>query len=227
MKLIAVSIAALLAASAGAAVVPNGDFSAGNTGFTSDYTYGPAAGELLTGPPQAGAGYYAVVSNANFSHPSFTSFGDHTTGTGLYLVANGATTAGKAVYQSAPIAVTAGKSYSFSAYFANAYPANPADMQFDVARGAGAASAIGAFAIPGGSGVWNNGAFTFNSGTATSVTLSFVDLNLAANGNDFAIDDIKLTAVPDAPTWATMLGGFALVGLGLRRRAVTMASAAA
>ncbi len=49
--------------------------------------------------------------------------------------------------------------------------------------------------------MWNSAAKTFNTGTATSVTLSFVDLNLQSNGNDFGIDDITLNAVPEPATW--------------------------
>ncbi len=216
-------IGLVAATAASAAVVPNGDFSAGNTGFTSDYVYGPAAGELLTGPPQQGAGYYAVTSNANFNHPSFTSFGDHTTGSGLYLVANGATVADATVYRSSNIAVTPGKTYSFGAYFANAYPASPANIDFLVSLNGGPATSIGMYTIPNGTGVWNSAAYTFGSGTATSVTLSFIDRNLEPSGNDFGIDDVTLRAVPEPATWAMMIAGFGLVGMGLRRRTVAFA----
>ena len=185
---------------------------------------GSNAGDLASAGLTAGAGYYAVVSNAQFSHPSFYSFGDHTTGSGLYLVANGAITDGVAVYTSAPIAVAAHTTYSFGAYFANAYPANPANIDFLVALGGGSATSLGTFTIPNGAGVWNAGAKTFTTGTATSVTLSFVDRNTQANGNDFGIDDIKLTAVPEAATWAMMVAGFGLVGLGMRRRGGAVAA---
>ncbi len=151
MKTIILAVALVAASAAGAVTVPNGDFSAGNTGFTSDYTYGPGAGDLASAGPNGGAAYYAVVNNAQFSHPSFTSYGDHTTGTGLYLVANGALTAGTTVYRSATIAVAAGKTYSFGAYLANDYPANPADIDFRVALGSGPATSIGDVTIPGGS----------------------------------------------------------------------------
>ena len=218
MKTLMFAVAILTASAAAAVNVPNGDFSAGNTNFTSDYGYGPGAGALLTAGANSGAGYYSVADNAQFSHPYFTSFGDHTSGTGLYLIANGAIAPGVTVYRSATIAVQAGKTYSFGAYLANAYPASPANIDFTVALGGGAATSIGTVTIPDGSGVWNSAAKTFNTGTATSVTLSFVDRNLASSGNDFAIDDITLRAVPEPATWVMMIAGFGLVGVGLRRR---------
>jgi len=219
----AAALAAILAGAATAATVPNGDFSAGNSGFTSGYTYGPNAGDLLNGPPQSGAGYYAVVNDAQFSHPYFTSFGDHTTGKGLYLVGNGATNPGVAVYSSGAIAVAANRSYTFSAFFANAYPASPADMDFRVSLNGGPATSIGDFTIPNGAGTWNAATKTFRTFGATSVVLSFVDRNVAASGNDFGIDDISMNAVPEPATWAMMIAGFALVGLGLRRRSLAVA----
>lgn len=223
MKTIFFAVAMIAATAAGAVTVPNGDFEAGNTGFTSSYVYGPAANELFTGPPQQGAGYYAVTSNANFNHSLFTSFGDHTSGKGLYFIANGSTLGGT-VYTSSPIAVVAGKRYTFGAFFANAYPASPANLDFQVALDGGPATSLGSFTIPGGSGVWNGASKFFSTGAATSVTLSFVDLNKTAGGNDFGIDDITLSAVPEPAAWALMIAGFGFVGLGLRRRTSALAA---
>ena len=64
-------------------LVSNGDFSLGNQGFTSGYTYCNASNCLY---PE---GYYAVGTNANFFHGAFTGI-DHTTGTGNFMVVNGA-----------------------------------------------------------------------------------------------------------------------------------------
>lgn len=66
--------------------VYNGDFSLGNTGFTSQYIDTNGPGSLW---PE---GYYSVVSNPNSVHPNFAAFGDHTTSTGLMMVINGAST---------------------------------------------------------------------------------------------------------------------------------------
>jgi len=213
-------VAALSASAAGAVVVPNGDFEAGNSGFTSAYNYGPNANDLST----LGVNTYSVVNNAQFSHSLFNSYGDHTTGQGLYLVANGATTANTTVYASSSIAVIAGKSYTFGGFFSNAYADSPAQIDFLVSLDGGPATSIGTYTIAAGAGVWNGASFNFNSGTATSAVLSFVDLNLAGDGNDFGIDDITLTAVPEPATWGLMIVGFGLVGFAARRRRTAVAA---
>lgn len=57
-------------------LVFNGDFSAGNTGFTSQYIYSTSSVQ--------NEGYYAVGTNSNNYHPQFQG-----TGTGNFLIANG------------------------------------------------------------------------------------------------------------------------------------------
>lgn len=221
MRLLTTAAIALIASGAGAVTVPNGDFEAGNTGFTSAYKYGPNANDLST----MGEDTYSVVDNAQFSHSSFVRYGDHTSGEGLYLVANAAVTANTTVYASSSIAVIAGKTYTFGGFFSNAYPDSPAQIDFRVSLDGGPAASIGSYTIAAGAGVWNSASFTFNSGTATSVVLSFVDLNLAGGGNDFGIDDITLTgAVPEPATWGLMLVGFGLVGFAARRRGATVSA---
>ena len=221
MRFAIAAAALLIGSAAGAVVVPNGDFQGGFTSFTSDYNYGPAANQLSTG----GENYFSVVSNAQFSHGSYVSYGDHTSGQGLYLVANASVTADRTVYRSSTITVTPGKTYTFGAFFSNAYPDSPADIDFRISLDGGAATSIGDYTIANGAGVWNSAGFTFNSGTATSVTLSFVDLNTAGGGNDFGIDDVSLTGtVPEPATWGLMLAGFAMVGVAARRRKVALAA---
>ena len=60
-------------------LVANGDFSLGNTGFTSQYVYTTNLFPEDT---------YVVGDNPNHFHPQGANFGDHTTGTGLMLIAN-------------------------------------------------------------------------------------------------------------------------------------------
>ncbi len=219
MRLLITAAVALIASGASAVTVPNGDFEAGNTDFTSGYNYGPNANDLST----LGEDTYSVVNNAQFSHSSFVSYGDHTTGEGLYLVGNAATTPGTPVYTSSSIAIVAGKTYTFGGFFSNAYPDSPAQIDFLVSLDGGPATSIGSYTIAAGAGVWNAASFTFYSGTATSAVLSFVDLNTAGGGNDFGIDDITLTAVPEPATWGLMIVGFSLVGFAARRRTAVTA----
>ena len=67
-------------------LVANGDFSAGNTGFTSSYTYVTGPGSLV---PE---GVYTITTDPHLEHPGAVSFGDHTTGTGEMMAVNGAST---------------------------------------------------------------------------------------------------------------------------------------
>ena len=60
----------------------NGDFSAGNTGFATDYNYFTTA--------DMGEGVFGVGANPTGFHSAFTTFGDHTSGAGNMAVYNGA-----------------------------------------------------------------------------------------------------------------------------------------
>jgi hypothetical protein len=62
-------------------LIANGDFELGNTGFTSDYVYSTLGTSNL--------GECSIVSDPKLSQSASSSFGDHTSGTGLMLHANG------------------------------------------------------------------------------------------------------------------------------------------
>ena len=102
----------LVAAMAGAApatateLVVNGSFSAGNTGFSSDYAYHVGQGH----------GVYDLAAtplSADDAYPDWGTYGDHTTGTGTMLVADGSTTAGQNVWAES-LMLTAGQTYTYS-----------------------------------------------------------------------------------------------------------------
>src|SRR5207302_998954 len=100
------TIAILLAACASVSAsarggVINGNFSSGNTGFTSGYGFGPTGG-----------GHYTVGSNPKTWNSFLSSYGDHTTGSGLMLIADGSGTANTSVW-SESIAVTPSTQYTF------------------------------------------------------------------------------------------------------------------
>lgn len=85
----AIAVAAMAFSSVSAAqatnLVYNGDFEAGQTGFSSDYTYGNVH---LGGT----YGSYTIGSSpaaAPGAWGDWMSFGDHTSGHGLMLIANG------------------------------------------------------------------------------------------------------------------------------------------
>ncbi|REK60166.1 MAG: hypothetical protein DWQ49_06730, partial [Bacteroidetes bacterium] len=69
----------------------NGNFSSGNSGFLTNYTYNATS--------IWNEGTYAVGPNPNSVHPNFGSWGDHTTGTGNYMLVNGATGTNKILWR--------------------------------------------------------------------------------------------------------------------------------
>lgn len=181
----------------GANIVANGDFSAGNASFNSEYsvlgTPGACAG------PALGTGCYAVTTSANAVHPGFSNFPDHTGGGGNMMVANGASSPQFVWRQT--LTVTPNTSYGISMWAASAVndPA-PANLRIEVDI-SGACGAVGTFATVGtldatsAAGAWKQSQGLFVSGASTSVCLRLVNQNTAFSGNDFAIDDIVVDSV--------------------------------
>jgi len=175
----------------GTNVVTNGDFSAGNTGFTSSYTNkttnNPNGTNLFV------EGTYAVDVNPNAYHTSFTQFGDHTTGSGKMLIVNGASVPNVTVWKQ-NITILANTDYVFSVWATSATPTNPAILQFSING-----SPLGSTITPSASlpdGTWQYFTATWNSGaTSGSVPIALVNQNIIASGNDFAIDDIVFAPV--------------------------------
>jgi gliding motility-associated-like protein len=168
-------------------LVVNGNFSLGNTGFSSSYTYAP--------PPSATLieGNYSVYTNPFGVHTGFTSMGDHTTGTGNMMIINGGPTAVDVWCQT--IAVTPNTDYTFSAWFANCSsvtigPDVPI-LQFRI-NGILQGTPATVTAAPG---VWVNFSTTWNSGLSTSASICIYDAVTTAAGNDFVIDDIAFRQI--------------------------------
>ena len=211
-------------AHAAANLVPNGDFSSGNTGFTSAYSYSPGVNST--------EGQYTVRSNPFPWNGAFVSAADHTTGTGLAFVANGSPVDGAVVWQSGAITVAAATNYFFEAFVMNvcctaAYSgANSASvLEFSI-NDVSVGSRTTNLAL---AGTWEGLSTTWNSGSATTAVLKLINRNTAVGGNDFAVDDISLSTqsivlpppVPEPATLALMLGGLAVVAGAARRRAAS------
>ena len=211
-----VCLGGLAASQASAVLIFNGDFEAGNAGFLSAYTYAGTAGtpSPFTSNPNTlwDEGTYSVGTDPNLFHSLWASFGDHTTGTGNMLIVNGAASP-VSVWQgtlNSPLVV--GQTYEFSAWVANLYPppvgsgttpTAPAVLQFSVGG-----NQIGTSFTAPGVGVWSEFTATFVAG---SEPIGVLDLNTVPSGNDFALDDISLVAVPEPTTMTIIIAGALLL----------------
>lgn len=169
--------------------VTNGNFSNGNTGFTSQYTYISETGS--TGPYGAlsAEGYYTISTSPHKTHTNFADFGDHTTGTGKMMVLNGSPQNNVTVWGQ-NITVVPNTTYIFSIWAASAHPSNPAKLTFSING-----SLMGTIQLTTTTGSWQNFTVQWTSGSATTAAIGIVNQNTIASGNDFALDDIVFAPI--------------------------------
>lgn len=191
-------IAAISSTSVDADVIVNGDFEAGNTGFTSQYTF--AAGVNRT------EGEYTVAANPQSWNGAFNNMPDHTSGTGNMLIVNGATSGSPFLWRQT-VAVSSGTVYDFSSWVSTAVGGGPAVLNIQV----NGIQVGGQFTAPSNPGTWENWTTTWNSGVATTADIQILNSNLSRFPNDFYIDDISFTASTAAVPEPS---AFALIALG-------------
>jgi hypothetical protein len=210
----------LISSSASANLIDNGDFSNGFTGFTSAYT--PQTD--LT-PPSV----YTVGANPIVYHPSFVNLAPSTN---PMLLVNGSETGGATVLAYSSPLLVAGD-YFFGATVMNICcnatyngPNAPSELAFQISTDGKIwtdptktwTDITTSFTGAAGAPIAVNDTFTANAPFSFRIT----DINLAFSGNDFAIDNLSITAVPGPvvgagfPGLLMALGG--LVVLARRRR---------
>lgn len=158
----------------------NGDFEMGNTGFTSDYTYI----DINSGSLYPGA--YSVHSTPTLGNGAWSSCGDHTSGSGNMLIADGATTAGQQVWCQT-VSVLPDTDYFFQFYVASLYSTSPANIGATFNG-----MPLGNVNATSTTCEWVEFSGVWNSGGVDNVTICLENLNLINFGNDFALDDISL-----------------------------------
>lgn len=161
----------------------NSDFSLGNTGFTSQYTY---EADLDQHIECWNEGTYSIVPCAYDVHPSWSHNTKAVGGSGDFMVINGNKTANIKVWEE-NITVTPNTTYYFTTWVSSVHPLNPAQLQFLVGN-----LTIGSIfsASPDTNNVWLQFYATWNSGVHTTADISIINKNTIANGNDFGLDDI-------------------------------------
>ena len=212
-------------ANASTNLIVNGDFSAGNSGFTSGYAYVPQPASPATGPGSPPTSWnettYGVGANADLYHSLWYNV-PAPSGAGNYLIVNGGIVTPLATAWAETVTVTPNTWYTFTADFASIYPDNPATVDFYAG-----ADLVGSYTPSGTPGGW--GAFSggWYSGSASSVTLSLVDAVAIASGDDFGVDNLAFgEAVPELSTWAMGALGFAALAFaGSRTRRTSRAIA--
>jgi hypothetical protein len=199
---------------AGPNLIANGDFSNGNDGsFTSGYSYvAPTANSMY---PE---GLYTIASNPNSVHNLWVTL----PGSNPQMIVNGATDGATPVWGEDAILTTKAGTYKFSADvtnvccdYANFDPnANaPSEITFQVSVNGGSWTDVGSYTTsPADSGVANLITGSFMSTAGGHFDIRAVNAAGAASGNDFALDNISVAAVPEPAAWAMMLFGF--FGLG-------------
>lgn len=161
-------------------VVVNGDFNDGNTGFNSDHNYCSTPNCLQS------EGKYTVAADPSIYQSSFTG-ADHTTGTGNFLIVNGATATNSSPWcQTFP--VDPNSFYKISYWLTSLVPESPAAIQVTMNSN----PFYGPMSAPAQVNQWNQFANIWTSGLNYSITMCLVNTNNDANGNDFGIDDIKV-----------------------------------
>lgn len=192
-------------------MIVNGNFSAGNTGFTSDYT-------LVVDDPSIQSemwpeGTYAVNNNPRNLHTNFCNMTTEAMRSpisgGNMLIGNAATTGTVALWRQ-NITVTPNTDYVLS-FYASSLAGTTSSLLFGIYTGCYRTGADVSVPFETFNCQWNKYSFQFNSGASTTIPLEIRNISAAAAGNDIAIDDIELYAcasvssppfiVANAPYW--------------------------
>ncbi|HIO72608.1 MAG TPA: T9SS type B sorting domain-containing protein, partial [Flavobacteriales bacterium] len=164
----------------GSNLIVNGDFGMGNTGFTSSYGFNSAS-----------PGFYYVDTDPSV-YNSGHSGSDNTSGSGNFLIVDGATTSNTNVWCQT-VTVLPNTNYTFSAWLNNIILTtnNFTDptLQFTI----NGAPLCASLTLPELPDVWVQIACSWNSGVNTFVTICLYSMSTAGTGNDFGVDDISFT----------------------------------
>lgn len=160
-------------------MIVNGDFSAGNTGFTSTMLSSPFT---LIIP-----GSYAIVTNPASIHPDFKPCQDHTSGSGLMLACNGSLLANRDIWCQ-NVAVDPGGVYDLSFWGSAATENESPELVFRIdGQNLGTYNVLGPVTCE-----WIETKTTWMAALQTSVQVCIRNLNGSNSGNDFVLDDIVM-----------------------------------
>lgn len=206
-------------ASAATNLLTNGDFSAGNSGFTTGYNYvAPAANIMYT------EGNITIASSPQSVHDLWVPIA----GSNPMLIANGSPTSNLTIWQESAIAVTNGGKYNFAADVMNVCcnanfggSNSPSTIIFQVSADGGLTwtDLVSHTTTPPADAGIVAPLSALYTATSSSISLRAINSINATSGNDFALDNLSFaSAVPEPSTWAMLFLGFGAIGLMMRRR---------
>jgi gliding motility-associated-like protein len=179
-------------------LVPDGDFETGNGNFFSEYQNGtPEADPMYSWGILGAPGTYTINTSSANVHNNFGTYPciDHTfaNGNGHCMYVNGASSPGVVVWQE-NIDILPNTDYIFITWVATLSDApvhsnmnELAHLQFSI-NGVTIGNIFNASST---TAQWNQFYQIWNSGNATSATITILNQCTAAAGNDFALDDIS------------------------------------
>jgi hypothetical protein len=193
-----IAVALLVETASAQNLVVNGDFESGNKGFTTGYALGDVSGP----------GAYNIGTNPSSAPGAFGDWcncGDHTSGSGMMMIVNGATSAAVPVWHEV-VHVAPSTNYRFSYWGAEVdHVSNSLPHLAVKINGRMIGSSHFPQNSPDNGGQWQNFSFTWNSGSSHTADLVLADLDTDATWNDFALDDISF-APADTSAGASSAG---------------------
>lgn len=179
------SLAALFVAYTSIAgnLISNGDFDAGNAGFSSDATFVPEPGPIEDGE-------YSVRSDASSVNVSWSGV-DHTSGTGLFLMCNGFGGGNETVAWRDAVNVLEGSTYFFGAWANNLVDPSAGNRPNPKIELRADGIPVASLDISETPDVWIRLSGEFVA-TSDLVVLEIVSTAPSLDGNDFGLDDVTL-----------------------------------
>ncbi|MBC7487912.1 MAG: hypothetical protein H7282_14310, partial [Cytophagaceae bacterium] len=178
-------------------LLTNGNFEAGNTGFTSSYLFYPNPPNATYGTTPGNNGYYSITSQGKTQCQYFTiapagagaSLGQQNGGN-AYFVGDGATASSIAWQSNAIGSLTIGKIYKFQYWYAAADPdASRAQLRTSVDGGVGNLGTV----TTTDASAWTQATYSFTATAAThTITITNLTATGSTNGNDFYLDNMEM-----------------------------------
>ena len=172
----------------------NGTFEDGNMGFYSGYT------SLFPSNTNGIQAAYGITVNASFWDSIFSPCVDHTYGNGIgkMMVIDGAVSGSNAIWKQT-IAVEKNKNYTFSYFAQSLTTSNPAQISVSLNG-----IAVGIDTLSQNTCLWEEYNYSWFSGNDSSITIVLTDLEDAAIGNDFALDDLSFSTLKSCSNTSTV-----------------------